>query len=189
MTFIALTTIAVAGLQAGLTCPVMGGKANFKDPSTEYNGARFAYCCGGCKETFEKAPAKVIEKAVKEKRNIGMFLFDPVSHKRIDHEKAAGTSYYNGIRFAFSSLENKATFDKNPKAYGVLPKKESLFCPVMKAEIKDYASADSYVDHNGVRYYMCCAGCATPFANDAAKFAAEVTDRVKNPAVITTKDK
>ncbi len=43
------------------TCPVMGGAIN-KELYTEYKGKKVYFCCGGCKEKFEKEPEKYLSK-------------------------------------------------------------------------------------------------------------------------------
>ena len=42
-------------------CPVMGGAIN-KDLYIEYKGKKVYFCCGGCKEKFEKEPDKYLSK-------------------------------------------------------------------------------------------------------------------------------
>jgi xanthine dehydrogenase accessory factor len=48
-------------------------------------------------------------------------------------------------------------------------------CPVMGAEVKNMDDAE-YADHEGMRYYFCCAGCPESFANDPAMYAVESVD-------------
>ncbi|HMS56838.1 MAG TPA: YHS domain-containing protein [Fimbriimonadaceae bacterium] len=176
-----LTLLVAAGLQSGLTCPVMGGPANFKAGTTYYNGAQYAFCCAGCDTTFAKAPTSTLEKATKEKRVSGLFLFDPVTKTKIAPDKAVAHSDYAGIRFSFASAENKANFDKNPKAFATLPKKEALYCPVMGESIANYTKASGYADFEGVRYYFCCAGCDQTFAKEPSKYVANVKAKIRVP--------
>jgi YHS domain-containing protein len=58
-------TIAQAkGSRTEITCPLMPGhKANVADATkgklfSDYKGRRYYFCCGGCKPTFDKNPAK-----------------------------------------------------------------------------------------------------------------------------------
>ncbi len=190
--FAVLTTLAkLQATATPLSCPINLEPVTKGTPVTDYNGVRFTYCCGGCDAEFIKAPQAALEKAAKAGKTVGVFLFDPVSQKPIDSEKAAGgSSDYKGVRFFFSSTEDKTTFDKSPAKFGVLPKKEALFCPINKAPVASYDKASGYGDYEGTRYYFCCAGCDTPFAKDPAKFAPDAKDYVKAPKAIkpTTKD-
>lgn len=176
-----LSLLAIAGLQSGLTCPIMGGPANFKAGTTYYNGAQYAYCCAGCDTTFSKAPGKALEKVVKENRVSGKFLFDPVSRVKIKDDAAVAHSDFGGIRYSFVSADNKAAFDKNPKGFAAMPKKEALFCPVMSESIANYTKASGYADFEGVRYYFCCAGCDQTFAKEPAKYVANAKSKVRVP--------
>ncbi len=169
-------------------CAVMGEA--MADVTTkgyhDYNGARFWFCCGGCDATFKKDPLKNLEAQAKKGNVAGDFMFDPVTGNRLASPGIiAQTSDYKGIRFHFSSAANKATFDKEPAKYGTMPKKEALYCAVAGEEIENYASAASYVDFKGVRYYTCCAGCVNKMKSDPAKYAPSAKDHITVPAVAT----
>ena len=173
-----------------LTCPVMGGKVDHKLPGTDYNGVRYGFCCPACKAPFEKDPKKALATEKNKGKTLGAFLFDPVSGNRLEHDKAVAVySDFGGVRYMFEKEENKATFDKDPKKYGTLPEKEALYCPVSKEVVASYADASGYVDHKGVRYYMCCPGCETKFAQKPDEYAAASTNFVKLPAVANPKAK
>ncbi len=45
-----------------------------------------------------------------------------------------------------------------------------LECPVMHAPIESEAQAVGYQDHEGKRYYFCCAACPEKFKADPAKY-------------------
>lgn len=188
-----LATIAIlitGGFQSGLSCPVMGGTATFSSPTTDYNGVRIGYCCGGCKETFEKTPKKLFDQTVKAGKTVGVSLFDPVSRTPINFaEHRDFSSTFGGVRFYFASPENKDAFDKAPKAFGALPAKEVLFCPVNKVAIASYAAAGAYADYQKVRYYFCCTNCQAKFNADPAAFAKGVADKVGVPGVANPKPK
>jgi YHS domain-containing protein len=193
-----LTAIAGLILGAGamhgepLVCPVMGGalgKDYHKGEFSDYNGVRYWYCCPGCKGTFEKDPAKFAAKASKGKA-AGVFLFDPVTGKRLPHDKAIQDyADYNGVRFLFESDETQATFEKDPKKYGTLPTKEALYCSPGKEVVPSYGFSSGFVDHKGVRYYMCCAGCEKPWAKEPEKHAEASKAHVKAPGIATEKPK
>ena len=171
-----------------LVCPVMGGKADHKLAGSDYNGVRYSYCCPACKATFEKSPAKFVKSSLAAGRTAGAFLFDPISGNRLEHDKAASVhSDFGGVRFLFEKEENKAVFDKNPKRYGSMPAKEALYCPVSKEVVASYADASGYVDHKGVRYYMCCGGCEKKFPLKADAYAAESVNFVKVPGIANAK--
>lgn len=187
-----LVSILAMGFAHGtpLACPVMGGKADHKLAGSDYNGVRYSFCCPACKAPFEKAPDTYLKAARAKGATNGAFLFDPVSGNRLEHDKAVAVySDLGGVRYMFEKEENKATFDKDPKKYGTLPAKEALYCPVSKEVVASYADASGYVDHKGVRYYMCCPGCETKFAQKADEYAAASTKYVKVPAVANPKAK
>ncbi len=168
-TLIALAAV-VLGQSQVLKCPVMGSTVDPKSPIVEYNGARFQFCCGGCDANFAKAPEDFLKTQRKAGNTVGTFLFDPVSSMRLEVAKATGTTDFDSIRYPFESEANKATFLKSPTKFAATPPKEALYCPVGKEAVPNYSAASDYVDHNGVRWYMCCAGCGGPFEKDPAKY-------------------
>jgi YHS domain-containing protein len=171
-----------------LACPIMGGPGNTKGAYSDYNGVRVYYCCAGCDTKFEADPKKVSVDAAKKGMVWGASLFDPVSGNRLQPDKAIKeTAEFNGVRFYFESAEDKAKFDADPKKYGTLPEKESLFCPVEKEAIANYGKAFRYVDYSGVRYYFCCGGCPEKFAANPTAFVDNAKDHVKAPGVATEK--
>lgn len=181
-TLIALTTIAFVGSNDPV-CPIMGSPVNEKSATVELNGSRYAFCCAGCDTGFKKDPDAAVKKMAKEGKVAGVFLFDPVSRDRLT-EDIKGVSVYEGIKYQFLSSDNKAAFDADPKKYVVEVKKEALYCPVGQEEVKAYSAASGYADHDGVRYYFCCAGCTGKFAEDPAKFVGNAKSHVKAPAVV-----
>src|SRR5579871_4986624 len=98
-------------------CPVLGSKidAVTKDiRSSDYRGVRYYFCCDSCKPQFDKNQDKFL-KANNDKtpdRVIGASLFDPITTKRIDQEKAAAHTDYSGVRYFFVKEDDKKTFDK-----------------------------------------------------------------------------
>lgn len=173
-----------------LVCPVNGEhEADMKRSFRDYNGVRYWTCCGDCEPKFDKEPAKYV-KAREAGKASGVFLFDPVTGARLTHEKAIKEfSDYKGVRFLFSSLENKTKFDADPKKYGTLPEKEALYCSPGKEVVESYAASSGYIDHKGVRYYMCCAGCEKPWAKEPDTHAANSAKYVKAPGIATEKPK
>lgn len=180
LTVLATLVVSIVPQQAEVFCPVLGVPANPTNQGIDYNGVRYKFCCGGCDATFMKDPAAALKNEKVKGKTIGVGLFDPISGKRIDEKKAKASSDYNGTRFLFESADNKAAFDLDPKKHGAMPKYESLICPI-KQKTVTYATADGFVDFDGVRYYTCCGGC-TPMARaDAAKFIAADKKNVAPP--------
>jgi YHS domain-containing protein len=181
---LALTAPAVHG--DPLVCPVMGAaEANHEGPFRDYNGSRYWFCCEGCDAKFEKEPMKYTDLRAKGKA-AGAFMFDPITGDRLTHDKAIEAfSDYKGVRFLFQNEANKAEFDKNPAKFGTMPKKEALYCPVGKEVVPSYAAASGFVDHDGVRYYMCCGGCETKFKAEPGKYLADAKKYVKTPGIST----
>jgi YHS domain-containing protein len=188
-TLIALVSIGAPAGELPI-CPVMGHElSNMKGPYSDYNGVRYTYCCGDCKVAFEKAPDKVAASLTKGKA-AGIFLFDPVSGNRLKAEKAIKEySDFQGVRFMFASAANKATFDQDPKKFGTLPEKEALYCPVGKEAVPTYGAASGYVDHAGVRYFLCCAGCEGPMKKEPEKLVDGAKASIKKPGIATEKAK
>lgn len=183
-TIIASAALTIVGQQAlPISCPITGEPVVKGMKVTEYNGVRFTYCCAGCDTQFEKNPKAALENAVKNGKTVGVFLFDPISMKRLEVNKAnGGFSDFKGIRYYFESDMDKSVFDKEPTKFGVLPTKEALFCAVSNKVVTSYGKASGYADYNGVRYYFCCPGCEGPFAKDPTKYAAIGKEYVKSPA-------
>ncbi len=168
-TIIALAAVAL-GQGSALKCPVMGSAVAANSPVVEYNGARYTFCCGGCDVNFAKAPQDFLKKQASAGNTVGTFLFDPVSRMRLDLAKAKTTADFEAIRYPFENEANKAKFLASPKKFATAPAKEALYCPVGKEAVPTYSKASDYVDHNDVRWYMCCAGCGGPFEKDPKKY-------------------
>lgn len=174
------TIIALAaafGQGPALKCPVMGSPVTAGSSVVEYNGARYSFCCSGCDASFAKKPADFIATQKKAGNTVGLSLFDPVSRKRLDLKKSKATSDFGAIRYPFESESNKQTFLKSPSKFAATPAKEALYCPVGKEAVPSYSAASDYVDHKGVRWYMCCNGCGGPFAKDPAKYLVAGIDK------------
>jgi YHS domain-containing protein len=136
-----------------LVCPVMGDRVGPKSTAYEYNGAKFAVCCAGCTSKLFKQPLEVLTKANENKWVTGEFLFDPVTRTLLRTKKVKTFSDFGGIRFYFDSEENKTTFDKSPKTYGTLPKKEVPLDVMTRQEIVVYSRMAGYFDLDGIRFY------------------------------------
>lgn len=169
LTIIAFTAMAL-GQTPAIKCPVMGSAVAATSPVVEYNGSQFRFCCGGCDSNFAKNPEGFLKTQRSAKNTVGVSLFDPVSRKRLDDSKAKATADFESIRYPFESEANRASFLANPKKFASIPSKEALYCPVGKEVVPTYSKASDYVDYDGVRWYMCCAGCGGPFEKDPQKY-------------------
>lgn len=140
-------------------------------------------CCDSCAPAMKGVAAENVAAAAEKGLTVGEFLFDPVAKTRIQPKDAKATVDFKGMRYYFASEANKAKFDADPLSYAQVPEKEALYCSVMKHAIASYDKAGGYVDHEGVRYYVCCPNCLGAMAKDPAKFAPNGKDTVK--AVVT----
>ncbi|HZH97724.1 MAG TPA: YHS domain-containing protein [Fimbriimonadaceae bacterium] len=170
-----------------LACAVMGSPVSAKSTALDYAGVRYSFCCPGCDKAFEKDPQAAIKSPDVKGKVIGVSLFDPVSGLRIKPKKDTLWSDYEGVRYHFASDENKKAFDADAKTFAKAPEKEALYCAVMDHAVASYEAAGGYVDHEGVRYYICCAACMGKMKGDAGKYAAGAAKAVKKPATLAVK--
>jgi YHS domain-containing protein len=189
-----LSTIAISAALLGqaqqLSCPVMGGPVAKNSKFVEYAGASYSFCCPGCEESFAKSPAKFVGKQAQANKTAGVFLFDPVSRQRLELSKAQATSDFAGIRYPFASQENKQKFLATPSVFTKIPPKEALYCPVGKEVVSSFSKASDYVDHNWVRWFMCCAGCGGPFEKDPTRYLVPgIEKHVRVPVVVREESK
>jgi YHS domain-containing protein len=174
-----LLTVALQG--SDLKCPVMAGAVAKDSNIVEYRGAAFTFCCAGCDTNFAKAPDKFMATQSKAGNTVGQFLFDPVSRRRVDPAKAKDFTDFGGLRYAFESNDNLKVFLASTDKLSVAPKKEALYCPVGKEAIASASKAWGYADHDGVRWYLCCAGCEEPFLKNPTSFiTADAKKQIKN---------
>lgn len=184
ITIIALSAVLLGQAQ-DIKCPVMGGPVASNTTYVEYKGAKIGFCCPGCEGNFAKTPEKLLETQRKAGNTVGVFLFDPVSRKRIDPAKSAASTDYRGTRYYFASAESKSDFSKSPEKFAPVPAKEALYCPVGKEEVPSFSKSSDYVDFDGTRWFMCCDGCGDPFAKDPKKYlTAAALEHVKSPSVV-----
>lgn len=157
-----------------LLCPVMNKSLASLDQAwtqRDVKGVRYYLCCKPCEEQFDKEPATFTVAPSDPTKVSGVFLFDPVTTKRLDMKKAVAYAVYQGVAFPFATPQNKAAFDKEPTKYASRPEKELLFCPVSSEVVKSYAAASDYSDLKGERIYFCCPGCKEKFDANPAKYA------------------
>lgn len=174
-----LLSVALQG--SDLKCPVMAGAVAKDTNFVEYRGASFGFCCAGCDTNFAKSPDKFLATQAKAGNTVGQALFDVVSRRRIDPAKSTNHTDFGGIRYSFESKDNLMVFMASQEKLSVAPKKEALYCPVGKEKIASTSKAWGYADHDGVRWYLCCAGCEEPFLKNPASFVnADAKKHVKN---------
>ena len=75
-------------------------------------------------------------------------------------------------------------FDAAPKKFAAMPEKEALFCPVMGHSVKSVAAAGGFVDHEGVRYYVCCGNCLPGMRQEPGKYAPKAASAMKTAAAV-----
>jgi YHS domain-containing protein len=183
---VAAVTFGLVGPQPPLYCPSTLEVVKTPAVTMVYGGATFATCCAGCEAPFEKDPSTLIAKAIKAKKTVGVFQFDPISGLRIEAAKAVAFSDYKAIRYNFASKAEKKTFDTSPAKFIGDIKSEVYHCPIMD-EATTFANAASYADYKGVRYFLCCAFCVKKFRLDPAKSAKVATDMIKPLVVVALK--
>jgi len=175
-----ITTLLAFALMSGvthpqklsLTCPVTGEEITTPIASFNYKGARFDMCCGMCPGPFEKNPDKYLDPEKVKDHAVGVSYFDPISGQAVkaDGKDVIGPSVYHGIAYYFQNADDQKTFDAEPKKYTEVPKKEAIYCPVMKREGYEVSRSGGYADVDGVRYYICCGDCAGELKKDPAKY-------------------
>lgn len=80
----------------------------------DVKGIRYYLCCEVCEKQFDKEPGKFTVAPSDPAKASGVFLFDPVTTRRLDLAKAAAYSVYAGIVYPFATAASKQTFDKAP---------------------------------------------------------------------------
>lgn len=180
---VAVLPAAVRADQSGAyACPVLGSaiaSVSKETKFTDVKGVRYYFCCDSCKPQFEKSPDKFLKDSKNKEKVIGAALFDPVTTQRIDADKAVAHSDVNGVRYFFGKADDKKAFDKEPKRFTAVPKKEVLFCPVSNERIGSAAQASDYSEVKGTRYYFCCGGCKPQFDKNPDKYLEGLEARMK----------
>lgn len=171
--------IAASQQMPDIVCPIMHNAVTAESPAIEYRGLQIRFCCDGCDDTFKSAPEKALADAAKENRAVAISLFNPITQMRLEQKDAKAYIDYGGIRWPLDSAEQKEEFLFAPEIYASAPDQEALFCPVMKNEIGAHSQASGFADHNGVRYYFCCAGCDATFKAEPEMYVDDIADKVR----------
>lgn len=155
-----------------LTCPLMPVEPVASAGQYDWGGLRIAFCCQGCRNTFESDPGEVVANARKSGRVFALSLFDPVTRTRIEPSKTSlPVADHSGVRFRFNGLASRSAFAESPSSLSKLPPKESTYCFARRAEIGAYSEAKSYADRRDVRFYFDCDECVRRFTEDSESFA------------------
>jgi Fe-S oxidoreductase len=81
-----------------------------------------------------------------------------------------------------TSLLVGAAFAENPKEEKKIELKAQTVCPVMGGKI----NKAQFVDHEGQRIYVCCAGCLAPLKKDTPKYIKKMAENGEKPATLQT---
>ncbi len=173
----AALVLGFSGPTPPLYCPATLEKIVEPALLVEYGGVIFGTCCAGCGNKVLKDPAPLVVEAIKNKKTVGTFEYDPVSQLRINGEKSPAFSDYRSIRYFFASAEEKKAFDATPSSFIKDVKSVAYFCPVQSKAV-DSQSAGSFADYGGTRYFLCCGNCLKAFKADPAKFVANAASAV-----------
>lgn len=188
-TLICMSALAFSPIQqsAPLTCAIAPEPVVASAGTYDFAGSRYGFCCPGCPGSFQKDPNAAIAEAIKSGRTIGESLYDPVSGVLFTKTvKKVASVDFKSTRFHFSSEANKAKFEADPMKYGIAPKKEALYCAVMKHAVKSYDVAGAYADFEGVRYYFCCPNCLAQFNANPTEYAKNAAQFVMAPKATKT---
>lgn len=178
-TLLSLVAMSTGHASDTMHC-VMTGEAYAKPAETiDYKGVRYGTCCGGCGGDFIAKPDEALAKDAKANVLVGVSLFDPVSGARIEEKAAAANATYKGVKYYFATTDEKATFEAHAAKFATAPTKEVMHCPVQDKAVASYAAAAGYVDVEGVRYYLCCAGCLGAMHKDAAQYIGKVASMIQ----------
>jgi len=161
----------------------MGSAVNSKVAPVDYNGIRFGFCCPGCDGKFEADPKAAMANADKKGWTIGESLFDVTTGLRVGVAAKGGSTDYKGVRYYFQTADGLKAFKATPAKFAAMPTKDSLTCPVSKEKIGGYASAASFMDIDGARYYICCGGCVDSMKSKGAELVKSIANTVGVPKV------
>ncbi len=95
-----------------VTCAVMGHEIKDieKAPKSDYNGKTYYFCCAGCKEKFDKEPAKYVKEG-------GEPVICPVMGNEVKDLEKAPKVEYNGKTYYFCCEGCVEPFKANPEKY------------------------------------------------------------------------
>jgi len=152
-------------------CPSTLEKIDKPALLVDYGGILFETCCAGCGNKVLTKPGELLAEAIKVKKTVGQFEYDPVTGLKIDKDKAPVFTDYKSVRYFFNSAGEKKTFLASPTTFVASVTSVAYFCPVNKVA-NDAKSAGSFADYKGTRYFFCCGNCLKAFKADPDKYVA-----------------
>lgn len=183
----AALALGFSGPLPALYCPATLEKITGNPTITvEYGGILFGTCCAGCGNPLVKNPRPLLLDAIKAKRTVGTFIYDPVTGMRIDGAKAPEYTDYASIRYFFNSKDEKKTFLANPKNYVSDVKIEAYFCPVTKVAT-DWDHAAAFADFHGIRYFLADAESWKKFKAGPASYIENAASETKEINAVIVK--
>lgn len=135
-------------------CPVMTNRPTSKRFAVDYVNSRYYVCCDQCIRTFSRRPEGFIKQAASANRLIGDVIFDPITHVRVQPEKALSKQRKDHVIWHFSQEQNAIKFLAEVAVYSAYPNKECLTCASCDVKMKTLGDAFGYVDYSGVRYFL-----------------------------------
>ncbi len=137
-------------------CPVMGNPIK-EDVFADYDGKRVYFCCPGCDGKFMEEPEKYIAQMETE----GVVLAQVVTNGN-------GEAAMEGCGGDCEGMGEQAAPQQEAPAGQVIAGTQTV-CPVMPSHpIKESV----FVDYQGKRIYLCCAGCISKINAEPEKYLA-----------------
>ena len=174
---------ALAFAENQTICPVMGGTIN-KNLYVDADGKRIYVCCAGCVEKVKENPQKYIkeleDKGITLDKTPVLQTTCPVGVGKIDknlYVDADGKRIYVCCAGCVEKVkENPQKYIKELEDKGITLYKTPVFqttCPVGEGKI----DKNLYVDADGKRIYVCCAGCIEKVKADPQKYIKQLEDQ------------
>jgi len=138
-------------------CPVMGNPIK-ESVFVDYNGQRIYFCCPGCDTKFQAEPDKYLSLMAEA----GITLAQVVTN---GNGEAAATE-----ACACGGMEEQTAPSAMPDVNVQITPGTQTMCPVMPT----HPIKDVFVDYDGKRIYLCCAGCIDKFNAEPEKFISQM---------------
>lgn len=192
-----------------LKCAVMAdhnvnvAEATEKGMFADHRGYRYYFCCEGCVPTFKKEPAKFASAPnipVARAPQPASLACAVLTDHKVDVKEALAKKMFadhEGKRYVFCCAGCPAAFKADPAKFAKnaainLPEAsypKEIKCAVNTGgtvNVADATKKGNFADHNGKRYFFCCANCPNAFKKDPAKYAAN--ESVASPVVAEEKN-
>ncbi len=165
------------------TCPVMGGDID-KNLYVDADGKRIYVCCAGCIEKIEADPLKYIEqledKGITLDKTPVSQTTCPLNDGKIDknlYVDADGKRIYVCCAGCIEKIKaDPQKYIKQLEDQGITLDKTPVSqttCPLNGGKI----DKNLYVDADGKRIYVCCAGCIEKIEADPQKYIEQLEDQ------------